>query len=139
MENIPLQRRGNDFDWAPTDDGGGGIDSSNPCEGIWIEEYKACNKGGRADGHEPALQHDGITKCNGSDFIGYIIDFSHCTGGTYDPPSGPGHGSRDPGDPTPGGGGGGGSGLSGSSGSDNDNPETFVSTPIDPDEKDKCP
>lgn len=139
LENIPLQARGTAFDWAPTDDGGGGVDTSDPCEGVWIPEYKQCDSQGNADGHGPALQFDG-SYCSGSQLLGYIIDFSHCETGGYGPPSGPGNGSTDPEDPTPTpGGGGGSSGLSGSSGGDNDSPGTLVSTPIDPDEKNKCP
>ncbi|CAL2092518.1 glycoside hydrolase family 19 protein [Tenacibaculum sp. 190524A05c] len=140
LEDIPLQSRGNALDWAPTDDGGGGIDTSDPCEGIWIPEYKKCDSQGNADGHGPAIQLDG-SYCSGSELLGYIIDFSHCTGGTYNTPNGPSHDSTDPGNPTGSTGGGGNtSDIANSSGNDNDNnSETLVSTPIDPDENNRCP
>ncbi|MCH2032409.1 MAG: M23 family metallopeptidase [Tenacibaculum sp.] len=139
LDELSLASRGDVFDWASPDDGGGGIDTSNPCEGVWIPEYKQCDAGGNADGHGPALQHDG-SYCSGSDFIGYIIDFSHCETGTYDPPSGPSNGSTDPADPGPTTGGGGSSSNdsgSTSNGESNDG-ETLVTSPIPPDKDGKC-
>ncbi len=139
LDELSLASRGDVFDWASPDDGGGGIDTSDPCEGVWIPEYKQCDAGGNADGHRPALQFDG-SYCSGSDFIGYIIDFSHCETGTYDPPSGPSNGSTDPADPGPTTGGGGSSSNdsgSTSNGGSNDG-ETLVTSPIPPDKDGKC-
>ncbi|MFY7672556.1 M23 family metallopeptidase [Tenacibaculum sp. MEBiC06402] len=140
LTNVSIQARGDVFDWASPDDGGGGIDTSDPCEGIWIQEYAPCNMGGNADGHAPVKQYDG-TYCSGSGFIGYVIDFSHCETGTYDAPSGPGHDTSDPNDPntSTGGGGGSSSDISNSpSDSGSEEGETLVTSPIPPDEDGKC-
>lgn len=92
-----------------SEDGGGGGETGQPCEGILVGyDFEACNQGGYHSAGTYCCQHpdpnnfnDGIHGCSTiEDFYGCgntcngtknipIYDFSNCEEGTYPRPSGP--------------------------------------------------
>jgi len=68
LDNLNLARKG---DYLMPDDGDGG---GGGCSGKLV--FGRCSVGGEANGHGPALQRDGVTRCSGSPFL--YIDFTHC-------------------------------------------------------------
>tara|TARA_R110002096_G_C14465534_1_gene712663 strand:+ start:131 stop:1027 length:897 start_codon:yes stop_codon:yes gene_type:complete len=70
LDNLNLAQKGDYLMDDDTNAGGG-------CSGKLV--YDNCSAGGSADGHSPALQRDGITRCSGSPLL--YIDFTHCRNG----------------------------------------------------------
>jgi hypothetical protein len=71
LDDLNLASRG---DYLMADDTQGGGDG---CSGKPV--YGQCSVGGEANGHGPALQWDGVTKCSGSPLL--YFDFTHCRNG----------------------------------------------------------